>query len=46
MPVCKLAPIDIPNNDPKWAALSLNEAIWVGAFDDVATRQPVESATP
>lgn len=45
MPVYKLAPIESRRSDPKWAASTLQEAVWVEARDDMDARHMVESAT-
>jgi hypothetical protein len=45
MPVYKLSPIDSRGDDPKWAASTLKEAVWVDAPDGLAARHLVEGAT-
>jgi hypothetical protein len=40
MSVYKLVPIDIRNDDPKWAASTLGEPVWVEAPDKDAKPPP------
>jgi hypothetical protein len=45
VPIYKLAPIDIRSDDPKWAASTLKEPVWVEAPDDLAACHLVEGAS-